>query len=175
MKEVKIAIIIPSRDFKDETLSELNLLLVKKDIKITVASTTLKDCTGYHGAIVRPDATLKDLDPAHIDALLLVDGPGVESMRLYDHRPLLDLIRVFYENKRLIAGIGNGIKSIARANIIKDKKIANVGKEDENLVRLYRGVPTDNYLVFDKNILTLSNSSKVDELVNYLSDKLESF
>jgi putative intracellular protease/amidase len=173
MRELKVAIIIPPREFKDETVSRLGLMLSKKDIGNSVASITLKECTGYHGAVVKPDAELIELDPTQIDALVLADGPGVDTLKMYEYRPLLDLIKTFYERNKLIAGIGNGIKIVARANIIKDVKIASVNRENDQLVMLYRGLISENYLVLDKNILTLSNPEKIEEFVTRLSEGLK--
>ena len=172
MEEVNVAIIIPPKNFKDETLSMLDLLLSKKDIKKVVASVSIKECTGYHGAVVRPDITFKELDPSRASALILADGPGVDSFKLYDYRPLLDIVKSFYDSKKMVVVIGNGIKIAARANVIRDTKVANVGKEEDNLVRLYRGVPTKSNLVLDKNVMTLSDSSRIGELVVRLSEAL---
>lgn len=174
MRDLKVAIIIPPKEFKDETVSRLSLLLTKKDVGNSVASLTLKECLGYHGAVLKPDAELIELDPTQIDALIIADGPGVDSLKMYDYRPLLDLVKAFSDRKKMIAGIGNGIKVVARANIIKDTKIAGINREDDKLVQLYRGIISDNYLVLDKNILTLSNSEKIDEFVTCLIEGLQS-
>lgn len=172
MEDVNVAIIVPPKNFKDETLSLLDLLLAKKDIRKVVASVNSRDCTGYHGAVVRPDTTFKELDPSRISALIIADGPGVDSFKLYDYRPLLDMVKQFHDSRKVVVGIGNGIKVLARANVIRDTKVADIGKEAQDLVRLYRGVPAKAYLVLDKNVLTLSDSGKVDELVVRLSEAL---
>lgn len=172
MEEVKVAIIIPPRNFKDETLSLLGLLLAKKDMGKVIASVNPKDCTGYHGAVVKPDATFSDLDSAHASAIILADGPGVDSFKLYDYRPLLDIVKRFHDAGKMVVGIGNGIKIAARANVLRDAKVASAGQEADDMVRLYRGVPAKGYLVLDKNVLTLSDPAKVDELVVRLSEAL---
>jgi putative intracellular protease/amidase len=172
MEEVSVAIIIPPRNFRDETLSLLDLLLAKKDMKKVVASVNLRDCTGYHGASVKPDTTFNELDPARQSAIILADGPGVDSFKLYDYRPLLDIVKQFHDGGKMVVCIGNGIKIAARANILKETKVATINKEADDRVRLYRGVPTKEYLVLDKNVLTLSDPGKVDELVMRLSQAL---
>ncbi len=172
MEEVKVAIIIPPMNFKDETLSTLVLLLAKKDITKVVASVNPKDCTGYHGAVVKPDATFKELDPARTSAIILADGPGVDAFKLYEYRPLLDVVKAFHDSNRMVVGIGNGIKIAAKANVLRERKVASTDKETENLVRLYRGVPVKGNLVLDKNSLTLSDSGKIEELVVRLSEVL---
>src|SRR5271157_1338786 len=110
MEEAKVAVIISPRNFRDETLSLLDLLLAKKDIKKVVASVNPKDCTGYNGAVVKPDLTFKDLDPVLMSAIIIADGPGVDAFKMYDYRPLLDIVKSFQDNHKIVVGIGNGIK-----------------------------------------------------------------
>ena len=165
---MKVAVLISPRDFKDETLSHLQLLFGKKDVEAQVASLTSKSCTGYHGAVVKPQVEFAAVHPNTYDALLIADGPGVDTLRLYEHRPLLDLIKAFYEGKKTIIGIGNGIKAIAKANIVKDTRIAKTDEETEKIVRLYRGFPTEDFVVSHKNIITASGTDNISGLVDML-------
>jgi putative intracellular protease/amidase len=167
---MKVAILIAPRDFKDETLSNLQLMFGKNDIDGVVASFSLKDCFGAHGAVVKPKAEARELEPHTYDALILVDGPGIDSLKLYDYRPLLDLIKAFHDANKIVGGIGNGVKAIARANVIKDTKIAKSDdREIVKMTQLYRATPSEDTLVLDKNILTLSDSERMAEFAKLLS------
>jgi putative intracellular protease/amidase len=169
---MKVAILIAPRDFKDETVSKLQLLFGKKDIEGVITSLTLKECKGYHGATVKPSAEAREIEPMSYDVLLIADGPGIDSLKMYDHRPLLDLIKAFHDANRIVAGVDNGIKAIARANVIRDTKIAKPNDEEtEKIARLYRGIITDDYVTFDKNVLTIANSDRIEELVDLLAKK----
>ncbi|VVB77231.1 DJ-1/PfpI family protein [uncultured archaeon] len=172
MADVKVAIVIPPKNFKDETLSMLSLLLSKKDIRSLVAGFGAKDSLGSHGAVAKLDVAVTSLDPATVDALIIADGPGVDSFRLYEYRPLLEIVRAFHESKRLVVGVGNGIKVLAKANVIRDAKIAAADKETASLVALYHGLQTDSTLVLDKNVITLSDSSKMEQLAERVAAAL---
>lgn len=165
---MKVAMLVVPKDFKDETLSNLQLFFGKKDVEAQIASLTLKNCTGYHGAVVKPQVEFAALHPSNFDVLLIVDGPGVDSLRFYEHRPLLDLIKVFHDSGKIVVGIGNGIKAVARANIVKDTKIAKTDDETEKIVRLYRGTATDDFVVSDKKIITVSGTDNIGDFVNVL-------
>jgi putative intracellular protease/amidase len=168
---MKVAILIAPRDFKDETLSSLQLMFGKNDIDSVVASFSLNDCFGVHGAVVKPKAEARELEPQTYDALVLVDGPGVDSLKLYDYRPLLDLVKAFHDANKIVVGIGNSVKTIARANVIKDTKIAKSDdREVAKTTQLYRGAASDDTLVLDKNILTLSDSDRMSELAKLLAE-----
>jgi putative intracellular protease/amidase len=162
---VKVAILVAPRDFKDETVSRLQLFFGKNDIESQIVSLTTKPCAGYHGAVVKPAMDASSIEAGAFDLLLIADGPGVESLKLYDYRPLLDVVRAFYENSRKLAGIGNGIKVLARANVIKDTRIAKTDGETERMVLLYRGKPSDDFVVSDGNIITASSVDNVPDLV----------
>jgi transcriptional regulator GlxA family with amidase domain len=169
--DVRVAVIVPP-NFKDETVSALGLFLAKNGMVAEISGFSSKACRGCHGATVRPEKAVADVDPASISAIVIADGPGMDDLRLYDYRPLLNLLRALSERNRLIVGIGNGIKAIARANVIRDANVARVDSDVANLVRLYHGTITDDYLVLDKNILTLSDSNRIDELVARMAKEL---
>ncbi len=163
---MKVAIILAPRDFRDETVSQLGLFFSKKDVEAKLVSTTLKQCTGSHGAVAKPELEIDALNPLDFDAVLVADGSGVDSLKMFDHRPLLDLIKLFKDANKVVIGIGNGIKVVARANIIKDVKIADSDAETKKLVSLYRGKPVDERVVRDGNIITATGNEDIAELVS---------
>ena len=171
MGDIRVAVIVPP-GFRDETISMLNLLLAKNGIIEELSGFSMNECRGQHGATVKPKKVLTDVDPSGISGLIIADGPGMDELRLYNYRPLLNLVRAFGERNRLIAGIGNGIKAVARANVIRDAKIAHVDEDTAKFVRLYHGNVTDDALVLDKNILTLSDHSKMGEMVVQMAKEL---
>ncbi len=170
---MQVAIIIPQRGFKDESLAVAKSLFAKWHIDPVIASYYSGECLGYHGAVVRPDQNAAVLRSSDFDAMLLIDGPGIDQYKMYDFRPLLDMVRLFHANNKIVAGIGNSVKILSRANVIADTKIA-VPSDDETrrLATLYKGALTKNYLEFDKNVFTLSNPEKAEELVNRMLEKL---
>ncbi len=170
---MQVAIIIPQRGFKDESLAVAKALFSKWHIDPIIASYYSGECLGYHGAVVRPDQNAAVIRSSDFDAILLIDGPGVDQYKMYDFRPLLDLVKLFHTNNKMVAGIGNSVKIISRANIIADTKVALPADEDtKRLAILYRGTLTKNYLESDRNILTLSNPDKAEELVNRMLENL---
>ncbi len=171
---MKVAVILAPRDFRDETLSQLKLYFSKKDVETKLASTTLGKCFGAHGAVAKSELEIDAMNPLDFDAVVVADGPGVDSLKMFDHRPLLDLIKLFKEANKAVVGIGNGIKVVARANIIKDMKIAEADAETKKLVELYRGKPTEEHVVRDGGIITASSNDDIPELVSaMLSDPEE--
>ena len=111
----------------------------------------------------------------HIKSIFVVlaDGPGVEQFKLYDLRQLHDLLMMFIQSNKLVAGVGNAIKIIARTNMIQNMKIANTKDQDTNhLVKLFKGVITNSALESDKNIVTLGDSELIYEFADTIVSKL---
>lgn len=170
---MKVAMLIAPKDFKDESVSKAKLMLEKWGIEVSITSYSTHDCVGYHGAVYKPDLNAARIDPESFDALILVDGSGVDEYKLYDFRPLLDTVKLFSMRNKPIAAINNAIKIVARANIINNVKIA-MPKDEETrrLIQLYHGTPSKNEIEVDKMIFTLSNPDKVYDFADLIVSKL---
>ncbi|MCL5008686.1 MAG: DJ-1/PfpI family protein [Candidatus Marsarchaeota archaeon] len=170
---MNVAIIIPPKDFRDETVTSALQILSRWGVTSAVASTTLGECIGYHGARLNSVFSVPEITTENFDAIFISDGMGVDSFKLYDSRQLLDVLKHFNSKKKPIACVGNAIKILARANVINNIKIASVKEpETSRLVRLFRGIITNNEIEACENILTSSNSNSITNLVDALLDRL---
>lgn len=170
---MKVAMLLAPKDFKDESASKAKLMLEKWGIEVVITSYSTHDLVGYHGAVYKPQINAAKIHPDNFDAILLIDGKGVDGYKLYDFRPLLDTVKLFQMKKKPIAAISNAIKIVARANIISNVKIA-MPKDEETvrLITLYHGTPSRNEIEDDKGIMTLSNPDKAMEFTDLLITKL---
>lgn len=170
---MKIAMLIAPKNFKDESVSKAKLMLEKWGIEVTITSYSTHDCIGYHGAVYTPDLNAGRLNANDFDALLLIDGAGVDDYKLYDFRQLLDTVKLFQMKNKPIAAINNAIKIIARANIITNVKVA-MPKDEESrrLIILYHGTPSKSEIEDDKGILTLSNPDKIIDFADLIIQRL---
>ncbi len=161
---MRFAIFIPPKDFKDESLSAIKLVFDRWGVRYSVASYAANECVGYHGAVCRPDISAHKIDTNDFDGIVLVDGPGIDEMRLYEYRPLLDVLLIFNQKGKYIGGINNAIKIIARANIVRDKKIA-LPKDEEarRLVLLFHGAISDKGTELSNNIFTIRDSAGLEQ------------
>ena len=170
---MRIAMLIPPKDFKDESVSSAKSMLVKWGVEVVITSYSTKACRGYHGAVYNPELNAGRIKSADFDGILLIDGPGVDSYKLYDFRPLLDTLSVFANSGKIIAGIDNAVKIIARANVVSDLKVATPKDEEtKRLVQLYHGKVSDNGLEDQRNIITLSDPEKIGTLLEAILKKL---
>ena len=173
--QMKAMIIIPPRDFRDETVSLATLLLGKWGIAPVIASYVNegKVCMGAHGATYKPAMNATKATSEGFDALLIVDGPGVESYKLSDFRPLVELVKDFINHKKVVAALGDSVKIVARANVITDRKVAAPSDEEvSRMIRIYRGKESKNEMEFDKFLLTARGHAHLEEFLNALIEHM---
>lgn len=160
---MKFLIVITPQGFRDETLSTARLLFDKWDVGYEVSSYSNRDCTGSHGAIAKIQINTNRANPDDYDGIFIVDGKGIDAYKLYDFRPMLDLLMKFNDRKKKIIAVGNAVRVPARANIIKQKKISVPGEEESRrLVELFHGIPSNEPVELSDNVITIGNSAELD-------------
>ncbi len=160
---MRFLIFIPPKDFRDESVSIVKLFFDKWDVDYKITSYTSGDCIGSHGAVYRPDIHASKVSSEEYDGIVLIDGNGVDLYKLYDYRPLLDLMLKFNNARRYIISISNAAKIPARANIVKDKRVSTDDKETVRLVNLFHGVPSGSKFELAGNLISIKSSSDIEE------------
>ncbi len=171
---MKFLIFIAPKDFKDETVSTLQLFLNKFDVEYLITSYSTKKCTGIHGVIYKPQINTNLVDVSRFDGIIISDGLGLEIYKLYEFRPFLDLLLKFNRINKYIIAIDNAVKILAKANIIRNKKISvdENNRELKNFVLLFHGIVSNKDIEIDKNIITIKNSDNIEEPLLKMFDSL---
>jgi hypothetical protein len=161
---MRLLIFIPPKNFRDESIALTKLFFDKWGIKYRITSYTNGECVGSHGAVYHPDLNASKAYLEEYDGIVLIDGEGVDQYKLYDYRPLLDMLILLNRSNKYIISIGNSAKIPARANIIKGAKIATDDKEAERLAILFHGIPSDKgYEINHNRIITIKNYGELEE------------
>ncbi len=170
---MKFLIFIAPKDFKDETLSMVKMLFGRWGISYDVSSYSTKECIGYHGSRSMPDVNAGKANPSDYNGIFIVDGVGIDSYKLFEFRPLLDLVMQFNNAGKYVCAVDNAVKIPARANIIKNKSIATAGNDElKRLILLFHGVPTANQIEISSNVVTIKDSRNIEESLDLLIEKL---
>jgi putative intracellular protease/amidase len=161
---MKLLVFITPNEFRDESIAKFKLFLDRWGIENKVTSYSKKECVGNHGAVYTPDINTGRVTADDYDGIVLVDGRGVETYKIYDYRPLLELLFAFNNKKKPIIAVGNAVKIPARANIIKDKKVAvgNGDEETKRLVLLFHGIPSEEGVEIADNLMTVGSYIQID-------------
>lgn len=162
---MKYLIFIPPNDFRDESLSLVKLFFDKWGVRYDISSYSRKECIGTHGAAVMPDLHTSEVNMHIYDGIVLIDGKGIDSYKLTEYRPLLDMLFLFNENKKKIISINNAVKLPAKANIIRGRKIAadSSDPETKRFVILFHGELSDNKYELADNLVTIKDSKDLED------------
>ncbi len=160
---MRMLLFMPSKDFSDESVAMVRLFFDRWGVAYDIASYGKADeCRGSHGAVHERDADMARVAVGNYDGIVLCDGEGIEAQRLYEYRPLLDAVLILNGRGRHIIAIGNAVKILARANVIKGRRIATDGAENENMVLLFHGTPSPRELEISGNIITMRGARSIE-------------
>lgn len=151
--------------------------LRRVDVKVDMVSISddLK-VTGSHGISVLGDMTISDIeDTGQYQGLVIPGGlPGATNLR--DNPFVIDLVKKFMSQKKLVAAICAGPIVLERAGVLKGKKVTSYpGFEGKLAGAIYR----EEKVVTDGNLITSRGPSLAVyfaiEIVKYLlgEDKAE--
>ncbi|MGC8495647.1 MAG: DJ-1/PfpI family protein [Candidatus Micrarchaeia archaeon] len=170
---MRLLVFVTPKDFRDETVSILKVFFNKWGVDYKIGSYSSNDCVGYHGAVYKPEVNANKISTLDFDGIVLVDGKGIESYRIYEYRPLLDLVTKFNDTRKPVIALGNATKILARANIINGKRIS-IPKDDEirRLVILFHGIPSDEKVELADNLVTAGDTTELEEHMNRILSHL---
>lgn len=153
----------------NETIEILTVVdyLRRADIKIDMVSTTgSKNLVTSHGVKFEVDFTLDEIDPKDYDGVYIPGGTkGAESLR--DNDKVIEIIRDFNKDGKLISANCAGPIVLDRAGVLSDKKATSFPTVEKELTNVGEYV-NDEIVVTDGNITT----SRGAAVTNYLALRL---
>ena len=167
----KVVFVVAYKNFRDEELFDTLEIIKQNGISYDIASIEKGTATGMFGGIVNVTKTLNEVNVNDYDAIILIGGSGVPSIR--SSAKLINIIQEFYSKKKLICAICWSPTILAKANILKDKKATVwLGYDPEykmntNEVLKKYGAKFENLpVVVDENIVTANGPTAAKEFGN---------
>ncbi|MCX6683401.1 MAG: DJ-1/PfpI family protein [Methanoregula sp.] len=117
---MKILIVVAPEKFRDEELAVPVATFKKADIAFDIASTRRGPCTGMLGAKTTATLTFKEVDPKNYGGLVIIGGAG-SQIHLWHDDLLIQLVKYFYESRKIVAAICLAPVVLAHAGILKGK------------------------------------------------------
>lgn len=115
---IKVLFIISERNFNDEEYSVTRKVLEENNIKVVVSSINKEEAIGMKGLKVNPDKTLREVSEENYDGLIIIGGSG--SPTLADYPEVLEMIRMFNNNKKVIGAICLAPVILGKAGILSN-------------------------------------------------------
>lgn len=135
MSEKRILMVIAPKDFRDEEFLEpYRHFTEEKNWPVTVASTQTGRAQGMLGQSWPVEQSIENLRADLFDALVVVGGMG-SSAYLWGNEALLQLVRDFSRQGKVISAICLSGVVLAKANVLAGKR-ATVWETPESLAAL---------------------------------------
>ncbi len=127
----KVVMVIAHNDFRDEELFETKDVLEDKGIKVTIASSALGLARGMLGGTIKPDILVNQIDVNNYDAIVFVGGIGASEY--WDSAIAHKITKEAIEKKKVVAAICIAPVTLAKAGILKGKKVTSWPSEADKL------------------------------------------
>ena len=142
---------ISADNFEDSELLVPYYRLKEEGIKVDIASLKKGKIKGKHGYEVDVDKTLKEVDPAEYDILVLPGGKAPETVR--KERDAIDIAKHFFESNKPVSAICHGPQILITAGLLKGRHATcyrSVAPEMRDAGAVYE----DKEVVVDGNLVT---------------------
>ncbi|NFJ31479.1 DJ-1/PfpI family protein [Clostridium botulinum] len=146
----KVLIFIADGFEEIEALTVVDLLR-RANIRCDMCSiASNKEVKGAHNILVNVDKTLEEIKTNDYSSLVIPGGmPGAANLR--DNNKVINLVKEFNRDEKLIAAICAGPIVLSKANIIKGKEVTSYPGFEEDLKE---GIYKEDLVVQDGNIIT---------------------
>ncbi len=137
---MKVLVFIAEGFEEIEALTVVDILK-RADIQCDMCSiTSNKEVIGAHNISVKADKILEDIKATEYSALVIPGGmPGATNLR--DNNKVINLVKEFNKDKKLIAAICAGPIVLSKANIIKGKEVTSYpGFENDLKEGIYKKI-----------------------------------
>jgi protein deglycase len=109
---------------------------------------------------IMPDLTVNEINPDDYSALII---PGGNPYHLLENTEVTDMIRSFFDNKKLIGAICGGPALLGAAGILNQVKYtASLTQNDTQFLSVMNwNNKADKHLVADQNVITATGSNYI--------------
>lgn len=156
--KTNVAIIIASKDFRDEEYFITKEVLEKNDIEVkTISDKNM--AVGSYGGEATADILVKDLNVDNFDAIVFVGGSG--ALEFMDNDISYNICKKCVEQKKILAGICIAPVILANSGVLRAKKAtvwsSNMDKsailaiEEKGAIYEQKSVITDGIIITGEN------------------------
>ncbi len=155
-----VLLVIAPKDFQDKEYQIPKDILEQNGIEVLTASKEYNTCIGSRGTKIEPDLTIEDIGVNDFDAIIFVGGSG--AIVYLDNEMLLDIIRGFNDEGKIIGAICVAPAILARSGILNGKK-ATISSKHRKYLDDANAEYTTNDVQVDANIVTANGPGAVCE------------
>ncbi len=162
---MKIAVIVASKDFRDEEYFIPCQVFKEEGAEISVFSDKKGPIIGSYGGEAEAEYTLKEFTPKSFAAVVFIGGPG--AMRFLDNKEGYQIAREAKETGTLLAAICISPLILARAGVLKGVEATVWSSSlDQSPVKILKekgGVYKGEAVVQDGKIITANGPEAAED------------
>ena len=132
-------------------------------LRVTVASSTIKEAEGIFGIKIKPDIVLNEVKITLYDAIVFVGGEGV--VQYWDDTHAHQLVKEAVKERKVLGAISIAPIILSNAKILTGKK-ATVWPTLGNPLKCSGAIYTGNPIEVDGNIVTADRPDSVEDFAN---------
>ncbi len=156
----RVVMVVPLRNFWDIELTKVKEIFEQNGLRVTIASSTLKEATGMFGTQIKPDVVLGKVKSALYDAIVFVGGEG--AIQYWDDPNAHRLVKTAVKEGKVLGAISIAPITLANTKVLKGRRAtvwSTLGKRLEGSGAIYTGNP----LEVDGNIVTADSYEGAEE------------
>jgi protease I len=164
-----ILIFLADKNFNEIEFKTVKRVLENAGIQVFISSDTQTVCKGENGLKVKPDVILYNINKSNFSGLVIIGGNGIKDY--WSHSRLHQIVKDFYNNKKLVAAICSAPIILAEAGILNGKKAVCYQKDKHYLERSkieFIDVP----VIIEENVITAKDFNSADEFVLAILDNI---
>ena len=163
---MKALFIIAPENFRDEEFKVPRWKLEDAGVQVTVASTKTGPCRGMLGMKVESDTTVDKVNVNDYDAVVVSGGTGSKEF-LWNNQKVLDIVKEFNKQNKVIASICMSGVVLAKAGVLKGKRATVFPTGETQRLLEWNGAKyVKDHVVVDDNIITADGPDAADEFAN---------
>lgn len=163
LRSKKVAIIVPSRYFRDSDYYAVEQALTREGIQQVVSSTVLNEIKGVEVRgtrknILKPSVLVRDLKIEDYDAFVFIGGTAIGGN--FNDPDMINLARSAYQAGKILAAISDAPSIFAYADIVRGKNVTASLSERYRLINAGANWQKQ-LLVTDGNLITAGDGTSV--------------
>ncbi len=165
------ALIISADRFEDTELLVPYYRLLEEGIEVNIASLKKNTIKGKHGYEVKVNKTLKEINPADYEMLILPGGKAPEAIR--KEKKAMDIATYFFQRNKPVSAICHGPQTLISAGLLKGRHATcykSVAEEMKEAGAFYE----DKEVIVDDNLVTSRQPSDLPAFLRETMKKIKS-
>jgi len=157
-----VLIFLPKKDFNEEEYTTVRKGILKAGKQLFITSDDHFFCSGSKGMKVKSDISFFNVNVNNFSSLILIGGSG--SRNYWKNESLHNIIKKFFNAKKVIAAICSSPITLAKAGILQNKKATCFAEDKMELINA--GIDyQDRNVIIDGNVVTADSSRSASQFV----------